>query len=78
MTKKSAPVALLEELHSITVRALIDKVKSGEATAADLNVARAMLKDNGIDAIPTDGTPLDDLTKSLPEFGDDADQDLLH
>jgi len=41
---------LLEELHNETAQVLLDRIKSGEATAADLSVARQFLKDNGIDS----------------------------
>jgi hypothetical protein len=45
---------LLGTLYDATVQALLDKIKSGEATAADLAVARAMLRDQGI--APAKGT----------------------
>lgn len=41
---------LLKQLHTLTITALLDKIKSGEATASDLTVAVKMLKDNGINA----------------------------
>ncbi len=37
------------QLHLELFRIALDRIKSGEATAADLNVARQLLKDNGID-----------------------------
>ena len=42
---------------------------------SDLNVARQFLKDNGIDALPVEGSPLSDLVATLPDFSD-ADADL--
>lgn len=39
----------LEAIHDALTESLLQRIKSGEATAADLNVARAFLKDNGID-----------------------------
>jgi hypothetical protein len=45
---------LLGTLYDATVNALLDKIKNGEATAADLAVARAMLRDQGI--APAKGT----------------------
>lgn len=65
MTTKATQDAL-DKLHGELARALADRIKSGEATASDLNVARQFLKDNGIDAIPRDASPLADLAKSLP------------
>jgi hypothetical protein len=67
MSKKSkATTEALEGLHGAIAKALADKIANGEATAADLAVARQFLKDNGIDAIPRKGTGLGDLVDSLP------------
>ena len=46
--------------------------KDPEAKSADLNVARQFLKDNGIDALPVEGSPLSDLVATLPDFSDDT------
>lgn len=66
MTKKTASEEALELLHAELAKQLADKIRTGEATAADLNVARQFLKDNGIDAVPKKGSPLDALRDSLP------------
>ena len=63
---KKASTGALEALHGALAKSLADKIKSGEATAADMAVARQFLKDNGIDAIPTKGSPLGDLRDGLP------------
>jgi hypothetical protein len=64
----------LAVLHADLAKALSEKIKSGEATAADMAVARQFLKDNGIDAIPTKGNHLSDLQEGvnnqLPDFPD--------
>ena len=57
---------LLEQLHLVLAQELLDKVKSGEAKAGDLNVARQFLRDNGIDAVPTEDNPLGKLLEELP------------
>jgi hypothetical protein len=44
----------LGDLYDATVKALLDRIKDGSATAADLSVARAMLRDQGIS--PAKGT----------------------
>jgi len=36
--------------------------------AAILNVARQFVKDNGIEALPTDGSPIGRLNNKLAEF----------
>ena len=57
---------LLEELHRVLATDLLDKIKTGQATAAELSVARAFLKDNGIDSTLDASEPLNNLAKSLP------------
>lgn len=57
---------ILDSLHTGLAEELLDRIRSGEATASDLNVARQFLKDNGIDSIPKKGSPLDNLASSLP------------
>jgi hypothetical protein len=76
MTSK-ATTELLDSLHGELARQLTARIKSGEATASDLNVARQFLKDNGIDAVPREASPLTELAKSLPfpSAEDFADED---
>ena len=59
---------LLQNLHTVLIENLLDKVKSGEAKAGDLNVARQLLKDNGIECIPTANNPMEDLMSNLPDL----------
>ena len=62
MTKK------LTELHNLLAEKLLDKVKDPDCKSADLNVARQFLKDNNIDAVPVDGSPLEKLIEELPFY----------
>lgn len=57
---------LLKLLHEGVGRALLERIQSGEANAADLNVARQFLKDNGIDASLRSSEPLLNLAKVMP------------
>ena len=57
---------LLEQLHLVLAQELLDKVKSGEAKAGDLNVARQFLKDNGVECIPVEKNPMEELMLNLP------------
>ena len=57
---------VLSDLHEAVAAELLRRVLSGEANAADLNVARGFLKDNGIDANADQSEPLANLAKSLP------------
>ena len=58
----------LENLHNTLTDVLIDRVKSGDAKAGDLNVARQFLKDNGIECIPTEKNGLEDIMNNLPDL----------
>ena len=57
---------LMAQLHSAVAEELLAKIASGEATAAELNVARGFLKDNGIEATMEQSDPLKNLVDSLP------------
>jgi len=70
MTKLSKT---LDTLHTELAQKLLDKVRSGEAKASDLNVARQFLKDNGIEGLPIDNSPLKELVDELP-FTDNEDR----
>ena len=39
-------------------------------TPSGLNVVRKFLKDNGIEALVVEGSPLSDLVRTLPDFSD--------
>ena len=62
-------------LHKTLAENLLLRIQDPEAKSADLNVARQFLKDNGIDALPAEGSPLSDLVRTLPDFTD-ADFDV--
>jgi hypothetical protein len=56
-----------EALHTQLARILLDRIQTGEATAADLNVARQFLKDNGV-RVAGEGKSdtFDSLAEALP------------
>ena len=56
----------LNSLFDLVCDDLTGRINSGEATSADLNIARQMLKDNGITAVPAKASPLESLTNALP------------
>jgi hypothetical protein len=72
----AATEELLGRLHDAVASSLLEKVLSGEATPAELSTAVKLLKDNGIEAIPTENNKLGRLAKSLPDF--DTDEEPLH
>ena len=57
-------------LHQTLAENLLARVKDPEAKSADLNVARQFLKDNGIEALAVEGSPLSSLVATLPDFSD--------
>ena len=59
---------IMKTLHYELAKDLLDKVRSGEAKAGDLNVARQFLKDNGIECIPVENNPIEDLMNNLPDL----------
>ena len=58
--------AKLKELHGVLANKLLERVKDPEVKSSDLNVARQFLKDNNIDAVPTQDSPLQKLIEELP------------
>lgn len=58
---------ILDQLHSSVAKELLQRVRSGEASASELAVAAKFLKDNGAvyDVIPTE-SPMASLLKALP------------
>ena len=59
---------IMKTLHYELAKDLLDKVRSGEAKAGDLNVARQFLKDNGIECIPVENNPMEELMNNLPDL----------
>ena len=58
----------LENLHTALVQELLGRIRAGDAKPSDLNVARQMLKDNGIECLPVPESPFGDLMASLPDL----------
>ena len=73
----TATTDILATLHNAVAEDLLSKVLGGEATAQELNAAIKFLKDNGIEALPVENSPLAELASSLPSFTDE-DSDSLH
>jgi|TARA_R110000868_G_scaffold223216_2_gene475071 hypothetical protein len=57
---------LFAQLHNALGSALLERIQSGEASPADMNVARQFLKDNGIDGSVKNSVPLLNLAKIMP------------
>jgi len=57
---------LLEKLHCDVAQELLDRINTGEATAADIGIAVKFLKDNNITVDIEESEPVLNLAKSLP------------
>ena len=66
----------LATLHTAVATELLDRIRSGDAKPADMSNAIKFLKDNHIDAMPVQGSPLDGLLDALP-FNSESLQDAL-
>jgi len=57
----------LDDLHDSVAQDLLNRIKSGEASASELSVAVKFLKDNNatLDVI-SEGSPMGNLLDSLP------------
>lgn len=65
---KRASEASFEELHELLTNELIKRVKSGEASTADLRACIEWLAKNDITGVATEGSPLAGLLGSIPEL----------
>jgi hypothetical protein len=66
---------ILEELHKTLAEELLTRIKTGEEKASILNVARQFLKDNGIEGLAVDDSPLKHLVDELPFTEDDTEDE---
>ncbi|GGX91246.1 hypothetical protein GCM10007160_18430 [Litchfieldella qijiaojingensis] len=64
----TASKELLEKLHNAVGKQLLERIESGEATASEFAQAVKFLKDNGIEAVPTDDSPLGQLSSSVSKL----------
>ena len=61
-----APQETLETLHSHVANELLDRIRNGEASSADMANAIKFLRDNGIEGLPMQDSPLGNLVNVLP------------
>jgi hypothetical protein len=66
-----------DELHRIVTETMIAKIRSGEAGPADLKVATDWLHKNNVTGVAVEGSPLENLLNSIPEFDIDALQEVI-
>ena len=67
MTKRT-PEAAFNELHELISVELMERIKTGEASTADLRAAIEWLKVNGITGVAVENSPLSSLAGVIPEL----------
>ena len=65
---KRATEEAFEELHELLTTEIISRIKTGEATTADLRAAIDWLKVNDITGVAISGSPLAGLAGLIPEL----------
>jgi hypothetical protein len=68
----------LEGLMTTLIETLVEAVKNPECGAPILNVARQLLKDQGVEVRRTKSNPLGSLADALPTFDQDDAEELPH
>lgn len=64
--KSKATEDRFNELHGLVTDELINRIKSGEASTADLKAACDWLAKNDITGVAVSGSPLDKLSRLIP------------
>ena len=76
--KKKATETQFNELHNLVTKEFLTRIKSGEASTADLKAACDWLKTNDISGVAYDGNPLDKLANIMPTVDPEMVQQRLH
>ena len=58
--------SLLGDIHEEVAEELLARIRSGEATTADLSAAIKFLKDNNISVVVEESKPVISLVEALP------------
>ena len=65
---KRASEDLFDELHSLVTVEFVSRIRSGEATTADLRAATDWLAKNDITGVAVEGSPLASLMGMIPDL----------
>jgi hypothetical protein len=66
---------ILNQLFDATLTGLLNRIKSGDATAADFGNATRFLKENGIDCLAEENDELKELLAEVETFKDEVHDD---
>ena len=78
MAHQKASEESFNELHQLVTKEFLTRVKSGEASTADLKAACDWLKTNDISGVAIEGSPLDKLAKLMPTVDPELVQPRLY
>ena len=78
MASKRATEQQFDELHRLVTQEFLARIKSGEASTADLKAACDWLKTNDISGVATEVNPLGKLAGILPTIDPDLVQERLY
>ena len=67
MAKRASEDAF-DELHALLTNEIIARIKSGEASTADLRAAIDWLAKNDVTGVAIEGSPLASLAGNIPEL----------
>ena len=69
---------MFNELHNMVTQELLNPIKSGEASTADLKAACDWLSKNDISGVAYEGNPLDKLASIMPKVDPELVQKRLY
>ena len=78
MKNKKATEDQFNDLHNLVTKEFLTRIKSGEASTADLKAACDWLKTNDISGVAYDGNPLDKLATLMPTIDPELVQTRLY
>jgi hypothetical protein len=78
MAKNKATEDMFNELHNMVTQELLNRIKSGEASTADLKAACDWLAKNDISGVAYEGNPLDKLATIMPKIDPELVQTRLY
>ena len=76
--KNKATEDMFNELHNMVTQELLNRIKSGEASTADLKAACDWLAKNDISGVAYEGNPLDKLASIMPKVDPELVQTRLY
>ena len=78
MAKQKASEDMFNELHNMVTKELLNRIKSGEATTADLKAACDWLAKNDISGVAHEGNALEKLASIMPKVDPELVQKRLY